>query len=248
MNRFTPYYIDNKSFNYYDCGYDLVNNGILLTGRLFNSTGDTVVYNPTKDTLTALNNYFHKDSVNGVKGTIVGNKFHGKGFEGNASCTFSFNVKTGMKKVAVFSNVNGGKVTGGVYYMPNTTAKITVSPNKNFKFNYMLINGKKYTKPTATFTVTKDTSVRVYYISMVTKIKLNRTTLTLKKGKTKQLTATVTPKTATNKSVVWSSNKKSVATVNSKGKVTAKKKGTALIKAIAKDGSKVSATCKVTVK
>ncbi len=248
MNRFTTYYIDNKSFNYYDCGYDLVDNGILLTGRLFNNTGDTVVYNPTKDTLTALNNYFHTDSVNGVKGTIVGNKFHGKGFEGNASCTFSFNVKTGMKKVAVFSNVNGGKVTGGAYYMPNTTAKITVFPNKNFKFNYMLINGKKYTKPTATFTVTKDTSVRVYYISMVTKIKLNRTTLTLKKGKTKQLTATVTPKTATNKSVVWSSNKKSVATVNSKGKVTAKKKGTALIKAIAKDGSKVSATCKVTVK
>ena len=107
-----------------------------------------------------------------------------------------------MNKVAVSSNVNGGKVTGGLYYMPNTTAKITVSPNKNFKFNYMLINGKKYTKPTATFTVTKDTSVRVYYISMVTKIKLNRTTLTLKKGKTKQLTATVTPKTATNKSVV----------------------------------------------
>ena len=206
------------------------------------------MYNPTKDTLTALNYYYQTDSVYGIRGTVVGDKFYGRGYDDTDVCTFSFNVKTGMNKVAVSSNVNGGKVTGGLYYMPNTTAKITVSPNKNFKFNYMLINGKKYTKPTATFTVTKDTSVRVYYISMVTKIKLNRTTLTLKKGKTKQLTATVTPKTATNKSVVWSSNKKSVATVNSKGKVTAKKKGTAIIKATARDGSKVSATCKVTVK
>ena len=248
ISKFATYYIGNKSYNFYDCGYDLVGNGILLTGRLFENIGDTVVYNPTKDTLTALNYYYQTDSVYGIRGTVVGDKFYGKGYDDTDVCTFSFNVKTGMNKVAVSSNVNGGKVTGGLYYMPNTTAKITVSPNKNFKFNYMLINGKKYTKPTATFTVTKDTSVRVYYISMVTKIKLNRTTLTLKKGKTKQLTATVTPKTATNKSVVWSSNKKSVATVNSKGKVTAKKKGTAIIKATARDGSKVSATCKVTVK
>lgn len=248
LNKSTYYEIDSKIFNYYSCGVDFVENGILYTGELFDNKGDTVLYNPSNDTFTVMNNYFHIDSVNGIRGAVVGSKYYGKGYVEGKAHTFSFNVKTGMKKVAVFSNVNGGKVTGGAYYMPNTTAKITVSPNKNFKFNYMLINGKKYTKPTATFTVTKDTSVRVYYISMVTKIKLNRTTLTLKKGKTKQLTATVTPKTATNKSVVWSSNKKAVATVNSKGKVTAKKKGTALIKAIAKDGSKVSATCKVTVK
>ncbi len=248
LNKSTYYEIDSKIFNYYSCGVDFVENGILYTGELFDNKGDTVLYNPSNDTFTVMNNYFHIDSVNGIRGAVVGSKYYGKGYVEGKAHTFSFNVKTGMKKVAVFSNVNGGKVTGGAYYMPNTTAKITVSPNKNFKFNYMLINGKKYTKPTATFTVTKDTSVRVYYISKVTKIKLNRTTLTLKKGKTKQLTATVTPKTATNKSVVWSSNKKSVATVNSKGKVTAKKKGTALIKAIAKDGSKVSATCKVTVK
>lgn len=248
LNKSTSYEIDSKILNYYSCGVDFVENGILYTGELFDNKGDTVLYNPSNDTFTVMNNYFHIDSVNGIRGAVVGSKYYGKGYVERKAHTFSFNVKTGMKKVAVFSNVNGGKVTGGAYYMPNTTAKITVSPNKNFKFNYMLINGKKYTKPTATFTVTKDTSVRVYYISKVTKIKLNRTTLTLKKGKTKQLTATVTPKTATNKSVVWSSNKKSVATVNSKGKVTAKKKGTALIKAIAKDGSKVSATCKVTVK
>ena len=248
LNKSTSYEIDSKILNYYSCGVDFVENGILYTGELFDNKGDTVLYNPSNDTFTVMNNYFHIDSVNGIRGAVVGSKYYGKGYVERKAHTFSFNVKTGMKNVAVFSNVNGGKVTGGAYYMPNTTAKITVSPNKNFKFNYMLINGKKYTKPTATFTVTKDTSVRVYYISMVTKIKLNRTTLTLKKGKTKQLTATVTPKTATNKSVVWSSNKKSVATVNSKGKVTAKKKGTALIKAIAKDGSKVSATCKVTVK
>ena len=246
LNKSTSYEIDSKILNYYSCGVDFVENGILYTGELFDNKGDTVLYNPSNDTFTVMNNYFHIDSVNGIRGAVVGSKYYGKGYVERKAHTFSFNVKTGMKNVAVTSKY--GKVTGGGYYMPNTTAKITVSPNKNFKFNYMLINGKKYTKPTATFTVTKDTSVRVYYISKVTKIKLNRTTLTLKKGKTKQLTATVTPKTATNKSVVWSSNKKSVATVNSKGKVTANKKGSCVIKATAKDGSKKSATCKVTVK
>ena len=246
LNKSTYYEIDSKIFNYYSCGVDFVENGILYTGELFDNKGDTVLYNPSNDTFTVMNNYFHIDSVNGIRGAVVGSKYYGKGYVEGKAHTFSFNVKTGMKKVAVTSKY--GKVTGGGYYMPNTVATISATPNKNYKVKSIVINGKTYKKTKVQFTVTKDTKVTVNYIAYVTKVKLNRTTLTLKKGKTKQLTATVTPKTATNKSVVWSSNKKSVATVNSKGKVTAKKKGTALIKAIAKDGSKVSATCKVTVK
>lgn len=86
----------------------------------------------------------------------------------------------------------------------------------------------------------KDTTVAVK------KIKLNKTKLTLKKGKTAVLKATVTPSNATNKTVKFSSSKKSVAKVGAKsGKVTAKKKGTATI--TAKCGTK-KAVCKVTVK
>ena len=46
----------------------------------------------------------------------------------------------------------------------------------------------------------------------------------------------------------WTTSKSKIATVNSKGKVTAKKKGTCFIYATAKDGSKKSAKCKITVK
>ena len=246
LNKSTSYEIDSKIINYYSCGVDFVENGILYTGELFDNKGDTVLYNPSNDTFTVMNNYFHIDSVNGIRGAVVGSKYYGKGYVEGKAHTFSFNVKTGMKNVAVTSKY--GKVTGGGYYMPNTVATISATPNKNYKVKSIVINGKTYKKTKVQFTVTKDTKVTVNYIAYVTKVKLNRTSLKLNKGKSYQLKATVTPTNATNKKLTWSSNRKSVATVNSKGKVTAKKKGTALIKAIAKDGSKVSATCKVTVK
>lgn len=246
LNKSTSYEIDSKILNYYSCGVDFVENGILYTGELFDNKGDTVLYNPSNDTFTVMNNYFHIDSVNGIRGAVVGSKYYGKGYVERKAHTFSFNVKTGMKNVAVTSKY--GKVTGGGYYMPNTVATISATPNKNYKVKSIVINGKTYKKTKVQFTVTKDTKVTVNYIAYVTKVKLNRTSLKLNKGKSYQLKATVTPTNATNKKLTWSSNRKSVATVNSKGKVTAKKKGTALIKAIAKDGSKVSATCKVTVK
>lgn len=89
-------------------------------------------------------------------------------------------------------------------------------------------------------------------LSAVTKIyatgvKLNKTGITLKKGKSYQLKATVTPSGAS-KSVKWTTNKKAVATVTSKGKVTAKKKGTCYITCTANDGSKKYKKCKVVVK
>lgn len=246
LNKSTSYEIDSKIFNYYSCGVDFVENGILYTGELFDNKGDTVLYNPSNDTFTVMNNYFHIDSVNGIRGAVVGSKYYGKGYVEGKAHTFSFNVKTGMKNVAVTSKY--GKVTGGGYYMPNTVATISATPNKNYKVKSIVINGKTYKKTKVQFTVTKDTKVTVNYIAYVTKVKLNRTSLKLNKGKSYQLKATVTPTNATNKKLTWSSNRKSVATVNSKGKVTANKKGSCVIKATAKDGSKKSATCKVTVK
>lgn len=246
LNKSTYYEIDSKILNYYSCGVDFVENGILYTGELFDNKGDTVLYNPSNDTFTVMNNYFHIDSVNGIRGAVVGSKYYGKGYVEGKAHTFSFNVKTGMKNVAVTSKY--GKVTGGGYYMPNTVATISATPNKNYKVKSIVINGKTYKKTKVQFTVTKDTKVTVNYIAYVTKVKLNRTSLKLNKGKSYQLKATVTPTNATNKKLTWSSNRKSVATVNSKGKVTANKKGSCVIKATAKDGSKKSATCKVTVK
>ena len=81
----------------------------------------------------------------------------------------------------------------------------------------------------------------------VTSITLNTSSASLKVGETKQLTATVSPSNATDKSVSWSSSNSSVASVNSSGLVTAKGAGTATITCRANDGSGVQATCNVTV-
>lgn len=107
-------------------------------------------------------------------------------------------------------------------------------------------------KGTATITVTtkdgmftSECKVTVGDQVQAAKIKLNKTKLSLKKGKTYTLKATVTPKDCTDKSVKWKSSKSSVVKVDANGKVTAKKAGTATITATTKNGLK--ATCKITV-
>ena len=77
----------------------------------------------------------------------------------------------------------------------------------------------------------------------VTDISLNRTWLTLTKGDTAGLTATVSPSNATDKDVTWISSDTAIAIV-ADGTVTAVAPGTATITATA--GGK-SATCTVTV-
>ena len=77
----------------------------------------------------------------------------------------------------------------------------------------------------------------------VTGVTLDKSALTITKGKTATLTATVAPDNATDKTVTWETSDADVATVEN-GTVTAKKVGTATI--TAKAGDK-SATCTVTV-
>ena len=81
----------------------------------------------------------------------------------------------------------------------------------------------------------------------VKSIKLNKTSATLKKGKSLTLKATISPSSANNKAVTWTSSNKKVATVSSKGVVKAVVNGTATITVKAKDGSGKKATCKITV-
>lgn len=81
-------------------------------------------------------------------------------------------------------------------------------------------------------------------IVAVTGVKLDQTTLTLNAGESAQLTATVSPNNATNKSVTWSANNSNVSV--SGGKVTAKTAGSAIVTATTADGGYTS-QCNVTV-
>ena len=99
----------------------------------------------------------------------------------------------------------------------------------------------------------KYATLKVTVKQPVTAVKLNGNSAILKvKGKAKQKTvtlkATAYPKNANVKSVKWTTSKSKIATVAQNGKVTAKKKGICFIYATAKDGSKKSAKCKITVK
>lgn len=78
----------------------------------------------------------------------------------------------------------------------------------------------------------------------VTGVSLNKTTATFEIGESVDLTATVTPDNAANKTVTWKSSAETVATVDGNGKVTGVSEGTATITATVGDKS---TECSVTV-
>lgn len=80
----------------------------------------------------------------------------------------------------------------------------------------------------------------------VTAVTLDKTTLSIKRGNTETLTATIEPENASNKNVTWASDNEAVATVDENGVVTAVSAGTANITVTTVDGNK-TATCAVTV-
>lgn len=137
------------------------------------------------------------------------------------------NVTWKSSNTAVAKVSSKGKVTG----MGRGTATITCT-TKDGKF-------KKTCKVTVYGVPTDDDQ-------KVMGVKLNKSALTLKAGKTQTLYATVLPQNAANQMVTWSSSNKSVATVSKNGKVTAVKPGKALISVKTADGG-WKTSCVVTV-
>jgi len=78
-------------------------------------------------------------------------------------------------------------------------------------------------------------------------VTLDKTEGVLTVGNTVTVTATVTPDTATNASVTWSSSDEAIATVDSEGKITAVAPGTATITAVSDSNPDASAVYAVTV-
>ncbi len=80
-------------------------------------------------------------------------------------------------------------------------------------------------------------------------VTLNKNSMTLEEGESEQLSATVLPEYATDKSVTWTSSNTDVAVVDSSGNVTAQSISgtTATAVVTARDANGHSATCTVTV-
>jgi transglutaminase/protease-like cytokinesis protein 3 len=83
-------------------------------------------------------------------------------------------------------------------------------------------------------------STRMPYRIPVTEVSVSPTSATLFVNDTQQLTATVTPSNAINKTVTWSSNNPTTASVSTSGLITAKAAGTALITVTTYDGYKTA--------
>lgn len=135
----------------------------------------------------------------------------------------SFFWKSSNPKIATVNK--DGIVTG----IKAGTVKITVTSED-----------KKYTASATIKVIGKPVKIK--------SLSLNKTKLSLKKGKTFQIKATVKPSNATNKTLKYTSSNKNIASVSSKGKIKAKKPGKCVITVKTSDGSGITKKIKVTVK
>lgn len=153
-------------------------------------------------------------------------------------------IKKGKSFVLKTKVTTSGKISKAVVYKSSNskvakvtkTGKITaVKKGSTYVTVYAKANKKKVCK------------VKVTVGTPVSSVKLSKASATIKKGKTLTLKATVSPKSASNKTLTWKSSNKKVATVSSKGVVKAVGAGTAKITATANDGSGKKYTCTVKV-
>lgn len=105
-------------------------------------------------------------------------------------------------------------------------------------------SSSKSSTPSSSSSSTKTTTTAPTTVA-VTGIQINENIERLEVGKSKTLTATITPSNATDKSITWKSSDESIATVNTKGEITAKKSGTVDITATSSNGK--TSTIKINI-
>ena len=114
------------------------------------------------------------------------------------------------------------------------------------------ITGKKAGSTTVTVTTTDGSFSKTITVAVKEKVAVSEITISGNssgtEGGTIQLTATVKPTDAFDKTVTWKSSDTGIATVSSSGKVTLKKTGTVTITATAKSGVSATHTIKVNEK
>ena len=151
------------------------------------------------------------------------------------------------EQVAKTYNSSARAVSAVTWSATNKNVELKAAGNK------VTVNGKTAGSVNVTATVTYSngktgTATHAITVSPApakVEVKLDKTAISLEKGKTQKLTATVTG--ATNAKVAWTTDKAAVATVATDGTVTAVAKGEATITVTSDADKTVKATCKVTV-
>lgn len=186
----------------------------------------------------------------------------------NISATCTVTVKQPVTRISLSKKATmytGKKLTLKAKVNPaNASNKALTWKSSNTKIAKVASNGVVTGVKAGTVKITatakdgsrKSATCTVTVRQSVSKITLSKTNVVLpKKGSSYNVRVTVAPKNAYNKNVTVKSAKTKVAKVSASTvksgktvKITAVKKGTAKVVFTAKDGSKKSATCKVTVK
>jgi len=171
--------------------------------------------------------------------------------EGNVSNTYAFYDGSGYIFAASSSN-NQLKTESSL--SNNSSWKLTFDGN-NVEIKAQgtnTINVIKYNSSGKVFSCysTNQGNVSLYKVDApsipVTGVTLNKSSTSIQNGCTETLTATVSPTTATDKSVTWTSSSPFVASVDSNGVITALSEGNTTITVTTTDGG-FTATCDVTV-
>lgn len=155
----------------------------------------------------------------------------------------NYTLKKG-KKVKLKASVLPSNATQKKVQWSSSKKKVATVNSKG------VVKAKKNGKTTITAKV-KGTKLKakckIVVGTPVKKVTLSKTSQSLNVGGSIQLSATVTPKKASNTKVTYTTSNKAVAVVDMNGKVTAKAAGTATITATSKDGTERKAACKIKV-
>ena len=141
------------------------------------------------------------------------------------------------------------------YKYDENSAYTQTDPDENGRYNVRLKTFDFLAKTKVFFRITAtdkagNTAVEEYVVTyskdpVVKSIRLPKSVQTVEVGKTLTLEAEVTPDNAKNKTLTWTSSDTKVATVDENGNVTVLRSGTVTITAHTRDGSNLSAECKV---
>lgn len=148
------------------------------------------------------------------------------------------------KKVTVKATVTPANADNKTLVWTSSNTKIATVSNgvvKGVKAGRVIITAKTTDGSNISATCTVTVKQPVTSISLSKKA-------TMYTGKKLTLKAKVNPANASNKALTWKSSNTKIAKVASNGVVTGVKAGTVKITATAKDGSRKSATCTVTVR
>ncbi|MFT3950664.1 MAG: Ig-like domain-containing protein [Oscillospiraceae bacterium] len=169
---------------------------------------------------------------------------------GSSAGTVSANSAASMPVTTSADTTSTTPPTTTVKPASTDTPAATTKPKTTTTARTSVKTQTKTTTTAKTTTTTKKTTTETMPPISVNGIKLATTALDnnvkLAIGDTSVITPVISPSSATNKTVMWSSNKPAVACVDSSGKVLARSPGKAIITATTEDGG-LTASCMITV-